>query len=271
MSVTTDRRDFVATLAGLGLAGASGLAGLAVPAGADPTEGQAAKEHQPLEALGHVPWPYRPLDGEAAAQQAFLTYSRGGCMLAVFDPLVRGVAERLGAPYTAFPFGMFTYGAAGVAGWGTLCGALNGAAAALALLAPQPAPLISTLFAWYEQEALPDFTPGSARFPNVTAAAGSVLCHTSIAHWCTASGKRTNSPERAERCAALSGSVARKTVSLLNAQAAGSVAVPPPDGATSGCLSCHGGQGQLGNAAGRMRCAPCHTPSALAAKGHPKA
>jgi hypothetical protein len=271
MSMTTDRRDFVATIAGLGLAGVSGFAGLAVPAAADPQGGQTPQEkQQPVEALGRVPWPYRPLDADPVAQRAFLAYQRGGCMLAVFDPIVRGVAERLGAPYTAFPFSMFAYGAGGVAGWGSLCGALNGAAAAFALLSPQPGPLIAALFAWYETQALPDFLPGGSRFQNVTAVAGSVLCHASIAHWCKASGKRSNSPERAERCAALSGSVARKAVMLLNAQAAGTLAVPPPDPTTTGCLGCHGAQGTLGNAAGRMSCAPCHTPSELASQGHPK-
>jgi hypothetical protein len=191
-------------------------------------------------------------------------------MLAVFDPVVRGVAARLGAPYTAFPFAMFAYGSGGVAGWGTLCGALNGAAAAFALLSPQPVPLIAALFTWYEREALPDNLPAGLHFPNVPAVAASVLCHASIAHWCKASGKRNNSPERAERCAALSGSVARKAVTLLNAQVGGRPTVPAPDPATVGCLGCHGAQGTLGNAAGRMSCAPCHSPSGLASQGHPK-
>ena len=67
-----------------------------------------------------------------------------------------------------------------------------------------------------------------------------------------------------------SGSVARKAVVLLNAQATGNLAVPSPDPAIVGCLGCHGVQGTLGNTAGRMSCAPCHAPSQLAAKGHAK-
>ncbi|HNX49601.1 MAG TPA: C-GCAxxG-C-C family protein [Thermoanaerobaculaceae bacterium] len=271
MNPGTDRRSFVTALGGFGIAGASGLLGLAGTAGAAPQGGQIPKESQsPLEALGRVPWPYKPLDAEAMAQQASVVYQRGGCMLAVFDPLVRTVAERLGSPYTAFPFAMFAYGAGGVAGWGTLCGALNGAAAAFSLLSGQPGAVISALLSWYEREALPDFLPTGARFPTVASVAGSLLCHTSVTHWCKASGRRSASPERAERCAALSGSVARKAAALLNAQAAGALIVPSPEEATLHCLSCHGAQGSLGNTAGRMSCAPCHSTAQTTAHGHPK-
>ena len=190
-------------------------------------------------------------------------------MFGVLAPIVHGVAARLGPPYTAFPFAMFTYGAGGVAGWGTLCGTLNGAAAAFALLSPQPAPLIAALFLWYEKEAIPDFTPRGARFALTPAVAGSVLCHASVSHWCTAAGKRFASPERFERCGAVAASVARKAVRLLNAQAEGKLEVPPLDQVTAGCLGCHGAQGEVGNANGVMECAPCHTPAELAARKHP--
>ncbi len=150
MSETTDRRSLVVTLTGLGVAGLSGLVGLAGPIEADPQGAPVPTKasHTSVEALGRIPWPYQPLDAEAVARQAFLVNERGGCMLAVFEPLVWAVAERLGPPYTAFPFAMFAYGAAGVAGWGTLCGTLNGAAAAFALLSPKPGTVISALFSW---------------------------------------------------------------------------------------------------------------------------
>jgi hypothetical protein len=271
MSTTTDRRNFLSAFAGLGLVGITGAAAFAEQTQGVSPESAAAKE-PPIDVLGRVPWPYRSLDAEVIGQRAFTTYSRGGCMLAVFDPVVRSVAERLGAPYTAFPFAMFSYGAGGVAGYGTLCGALNGAAAAFALLSPQPHVLINSLFAWYEKEALPDFKPeDSSIVPAIAVAiAGSVLCHASIARWCKASGKTNASPERAKRCAALSASVARKAVTLLNAQTAGQMPAPSPDSATVACLGCHGPKGSIGNASGRMPCAPCHAPAELATAGHPK-
>jgi hypothetical protein len=262
METMADRRTLMTSLAGLGaLAGLAGAASVA--AQAMPSKGAL------IEAMGRVPWPYRPLDPDTVARQAFEVFQKGACMLGVFEPIVRGVAERLGPPYTAFPFPMFSYGAGGVMGWGTLCGTLNGAAAAFALLSAQPAPLTAALFAWYEREALPDVVPHAARFPNVAVTAGSVLCHASASRWCAASGKRFASPERFERCGALAASVARKAVLLLNAQAGGRLAVPPPDQATAACLGCHGGRGELGNTSGRMACAPCHTPVDLASHKHP--
>jgi hypothetical protein len=265
METATNRRTLVTSLAGLGA-----IAGLSAATGVTPHIA-AGEESKTSEAIGKVPWPYRALDPDAVGHDAFAVYQRGACMLGAFEPIVRGVADKLGAPYTSFPFAMFTYGAGGVAGWGTLCGCLNGAAAAFALLSPLPAPLTAGLFTWYEQEAIPDFAPRGASFPAAPAVAKSVLCHASVTRWCTASGKKFTSPERFERCGALAASVARKAVMLLNAQAAGRLAVPPPARETAECLRCHGGRGDVGNSSGRMACAPCHTPAELASREHPKA
>jgi hypothetical protein len=264
MDTMPDRRTLMTSLAGLGaLAGLAGAAGVAAQASPD-------KAPVPIDAMRKVPWPYRPLDPDAVADQAFAVFQNGACMLGVFEPIVRGVAEQLGTPYTAFPFAMFTYGAGGVRGWGTLCGTLNGAAAAFALLSAEPGPLTAALFSWYEREALPDVVPHGARSRNVAVVAGSVLCHASVTRWCAKSGKRFASPERFERCGALAASVARKAVLLLNAQSEGRLSVPHLDQATAGCLDCHGAKGELGNTSGRMACSPCHTPAELASHEHPK-
>lgn len=260
-SLETDRRRVI------GLAG--GMLGLAALGSIGDAEGQAAGAAPAADAMGRLPWPYRPLDADAMGNAAFAANGRGGCMYAVFEPIAGAVARQLGAPYSAFPFGMFGYGAGGVAGWGSLCGALNGAAAALALLSARPQPLISELYAWYEREALPDFLPAGARFPNVTSVSGSVLCHVSLTRWANASGKKMASPERAERCGALAASVARKTVLLLNSQGAAGQSLAAPEQATATCLSCHGTRGVECDASGRMRCAPCHSPAELKAAGHP--
>jgi hypothetical protein len=245
-------------LVALGELGSSGLA-----------EGQVAGTGPGADAMSRVPWPYRPLDADGVGHAAFVANGQGGCMFGVVEPIVGGVARQLGAPYTSLPLALFMYGSAGVVGWGSLCGALNGAAAALALLSARPQPLISELYSWYEREALPDFMPKGARFPNVASVAGSVLCHASLTRWCNASGKKVASPERAERCGALAASVARKTVQLLNAQSAGNPAAGAPEPATAACLSCHGTRGTECDASGRMRCASCHAPAELKAAGHP--
>lgn len=246
-----------------------GMLGLAALGSIGRAEGQAAGAAPGADAMSRVPWPYRPLDADGVGHAAFAANGQGGCMFGVVEPIIGGAARQLGVPYTAFPVALFAYGTAGVVGWGSLCGALNGAAAALALLSARPQPLISELYSWYEREALPDFLPKGARFPNVTSVAGSVLCHASLTRWCNTSGKKVASPERAERCGALAASVARKAVLLLNAQSTGNPAAGAPEPATAACLSCHGTRGAECDASGRMRCASCHAPAELKAAGHP--
>jgi hypothetical protein len=178
-------------------------------------------------------------------------------MYGTFEAIAGQVAEKLGAPYTGFPFAMFAYGAGGVHGWATLCGTLNGAAAAFQLLSTEPAKLTDALFSWYEREALPDFAPRTAKFPNVKVAAGSPLCHASISAWCRGSGRKAYSAERAERCGALAASVARKAVLLLADQQGGSLAPRLSERAIV-CGQCHEKDGWLENTRTKMDCRGCH-------------
>jgi hypothetical protein len=232
-----------------------GAAGLAVLAAA--RDASAASATVPAGSLSTLPWPYQPLDPEITAERAFQSYSKGHCMYGSFEAIVGQVAEKLGAPYTGFPFAMFAYGAGGVHGWATLCGALNGAAAAFQLLSTEPAKLTDALFAWYERAALPDFSPRAAKFPTVRVAAGSPLCHASISAWCHGSGKRSYSAERKERCGALTASVARKAILLLADQQGGSLAPTLSESATA-CGQCHEKGGSLENTRTKMDCRGCH-------------
>ncbi len=207
-----DRRKLVTLLGGL--AGVGAVATLAAHADQVATKA-------PASAMQKVPWPYKPLDPEVAAQRAFAGFYKAECMYGSFEAVAGPVAEQLGAPYTDFPFLMFKYGGGGIKGWATICGALNGAAAAIQLLSPDPDPLINALFAWYEHEPLPNVHPKGAKFAEIRSVADSPLCHQSIASWTKVSHKHAYSPERSERCGALAASVARQTVILLNQQAAG--------------------------------------------------
>lgn len=174
--VESDRRSLLGAVGGM-----LGLVALGELGSSGRAEGQATGAAPGAEVMSRVPWPYRPLDADAVGHAAFVANGQGGCMFGVVEPIIAGVARQLGAPFTSFPLALFAYGSAGVVGWGSLCGALNGAAAALALLSARPQPLISELYSWYEREALPDFMPKGARFPNVASVAGSVLCH-ALAH-----------------------------------------------------------------------------------------
>ncbi len=238
------------------MAGAGALGAIAARAGQVPA----------VASMRTLPWPYQPLDPDTVAQRAFDVFSKGGCSYAAFEAIVASVAERLGAPYTDFPFQMFAYGGGGINGWGTICGALNGPAAAFHLLSAKPGPLIDALFAWYESEPLPTVRPRGARFAEVRSVTGSPLCHQSIALWCKASGKGAYSPERGERCAALTATAARKAILLLNDQAAARPAFSLP-AATQSCMSCHGRGGAQQNVVTKMDCGGCHAP--LVGK-HPK-
>lgn len=254
-----DRRSALGLLAGIG--GAT-LLGRTLAAGTPAV---------PTSPMAKVPWPYRPLDPDATAQRAFEAYNRHHCMYGTFESIVGAVSEKLGAPYTDFPFEMFTYGMGGVDGWGTLCGALNGCSAAIQLLSAHPEPLIDELYRWYEGAPLPNVSVKGAKFPTVQSVSGSPLCHPSIAKWCEASGKKAYSPERAERCGVLAASVARKTVLMLNDQAFGKfVPVTQVDDRTRTCMGCHEKGGVMENMRSKQACVACHSDAELESLGHQK-
>jgi hypothetical protein len=249
---TINRRDLVKMIGG---AGAGVAATLAVRPG---TARAAATTSAPNPQV--LPWPYKPLDPEAIAQRATDGYYKAECMYGSFEAIVGATAEQLGSPYKDFPFLMMKYGGGGINGWGTVCGALSGAAAGFQLLSPKPEVLIDAIFVWYEGTALPDFLPKGAKFPEIRSVSGTPLCHTSISKWCAAAQKTTYSPERRERCGALSGAVARKAVMLLNEQAAAKPITTALPAVTQNCMSCHERGGAVENSRGKMNCGGCHSP-----------
>ena len=244
------RRSLI-KLAGAGALGALTGSALASEAAA-PVAPSAANDPK------QIPWPYAALEPAATAEKAFLAYARGHCMHGVFDSIQAQMAERLGGRFQDFPSGMFAYGAGGVGGWGTICGALNGAAAAFQLFSAAPQPLIDSLFSWYEREALPNYVPKGTKFPNVPSVAGSPLCHVSISHWAKKTGKTVYSPERKERCGVLTAAVAQQAVVLLNTQAKGAAVDASLAKATTTCMDCHEQKSPLENARARMSCGGCH-------------
>lgn len=245
MQVQFNRRQMMSFVGGIAAAGAT--SSLMAAAG----------EKKPGAA---TPWKYEALDPDVVAQRAFDSYLKGHCMYGSFEAIVGLLGDRFGAPYTSFPFEMFEFGAGGVNGWGTLCGALNGSVAAVQLLSPQPGPVIDTLMSWYQTEPLPNFYPKGAKFAEVRSVAGTPLCHESIAHWTEAAHKKAYSPERSERCGTLTSSVARKTVLLLNDQAqALKLAGFTPSKQTQACMSCHEKGGKVENIRTKMDCSGCHS------------
>jgi len=208
------------------------------------------------------PWEYVKLDPEEAAERGYKATYEGHCMYGVFTPIAEMLAEKVGGPWQSFPVDMFRYGAAGVVSWGTLCGAVNGAAAAIYLVSKDPVPLIDEIYNWYSQASLPDYMPKKPKDPKmniIKSVSGSPLCHVSATKWCDASGYKFFTPERGDRCCRLVASTAKKTVELLNAQMAGKFkpqyAIPA---AVQECRSCHGKGGIVENTNTKMDCTQCH-------------
>lgn len=215
------------------------------------------------------PWEYKPLDIKEIQDRAYKNYFKDGCMYGVFEAVAASVAEKLGKPYTDFPFAMSSYGGGGITLWGTLCGTCNGAAMALAMFhtGKLRGQLINELFTWYETTQLPVFVPDNPLkvkkdFQMKASQAKSTLCHVSITRWTNASGYQSHSPERVERCARLVASVAGYTAGLLN-KAVKKIFVPQNQisETANNCLSCHAKGKQAPNepeVVSKMYCTTCH-------------
>lgn len=237
------RRDFLVSAGGAaaGLALATTGLGLFTPkAGAATVD------------LPEYPWAQffaKPLDVEAVRALAAKYYGEGnGCAEAAF----RAITETLGEPFNFVPSQVLNYGKGGGVGWGTLCGALNGAAAAVSLVFGRDqatAVIVNELMAWYSATPLP-------LNAEVSSVAGNPLCHASISNWCKASGKKSS--ERGPRCKALTGDVAAQAALYMNQVLAGTFApAHPMSEETKACYDCHVG-GYADDTLGKMDCKGCH-------------
>jgi hypothetical protein len=226
----------------------------------------AQKETPPL------PWPYAKLDPDQGRILGHDYYSQGGCGYAGFAGILKQLQDKQGEPFTRIPAEMFGYAGGGVKGWGTICGALNGAAAALSLVCDSKSSglVIDELIGWYTESLLPTDTSNLFAVSDKYATknniaelpqnkSGSPLCHISLSGWCAFSGFSVGSPEQLERCSRLSGDVVAKATALLNAQKAGTFkAEYLGSKSISDCLGCHDREQEVGNVDTKMSCVVCH-------------
>ncbi len=260
---SVSRRTFLKTTGiGLGIAAGTLMLGTGI-AGAQSQSGTVTES----------PLPYVELDPNEARLLAHAGYYKSGCAFATFYSIVTLLRDKVGGPYNQIPLRMLGYGRGGAASWGTLCGALNGAGAAINLVAPDADvnAILGDLIGWY---TITEFPTAEANALAVakgykydtnqqylavalpTSVSNSPLCHASVAEWIKASGFAEPTTERKERCARLSGDVAYKTVLMLNAWKAGKfVPAFKVSEETAGCLSCHQTQ-----QVGKMSCTSCHEP-----------
>jgi len=256
------RKEFLtnASKAAVGITGVAALSSLATTASAK------ASTHATW------PWPYKALDPDEVRIQAHnLYWNDKDCCSGVFGAIVNALVVAVGDPWTNLPMEIMLYGRGGGAGWGSLCGTLNGASALISLVT-EKAPsgnLISELWGWYSQAELPttvanEFATGNRYLMHkydgvlIQNIAASPLCHVSVGEWCVLAQKKVGDVERKERCARLAGDIAARTVELLNAHFAGTFTPTYTDPASvTGCMTCHGAA-VFGNVLSRMDCEPCH-------------
>ncbi len=171
------------------------------------------------------PWPYEKLDPAKTADLAYEEWYRVFCGAAVISAVFGQLRKKVGEPYASFPIDGFMFLEGGISGWGTICGANAGAnIVANLILGPRLAGsedgmlMGSELLDYYATTPLPVYAP---RQPKVATeipktVSGSPLCHVSVGRWMDAAKKPLGSPERRDRCARVSATMAARVVTLLN-------------------------------------------------------
>ncbi len=264
----TNRRQLLCGLGGLAVGSAvTGLVAPAFAAEAPKIERPAGRFAQVGGEFGWKPHKLDPKEGAPICYDAYW-YKGYACSYACFYGIVGVMGEKFGAPYNQFPFTMFEAFKGGISDWGTICGALAGAASAFALFWPRKErnAMVDELFRWYEQAQLPIYNPGDAaqgvagELP--TSVSESVLCHVSVSKWCYANKIGAKSKKRSERCGRLSVDVCMKAIEIMNAKIdAGAEwkGTFAKQDAVAQCGECHqqkGGESDWGK--GVLNCTPCH-------------
>jgi len=237
------------------------------------------------KALPKLPWPYKKLDPEIVRKRAHLGYYNGACCYGAFGAIMDTLKEQVGFPYTQVPSELMLYGETGFAGMGSLCGALNGAGAAINLLVDRDTwrKIIKELALWYSKAPFPSdlsnqyakdhkFLVEKYKSDKVLtqSVANSTMCHVSVTKWCLASKFASGSDERSERCGRLTGDVAAQAVVYLNQFADTTTFKPVAKSAAvdAGCTVCHttGKDYAIGNyIRGEEDCVVCHDPHPIKA------
>lgn len=286
------RRDFIKGVAVLSGAALCGVAATSIAKADTPKESFVAPP---------FPWAYQELDPEYVRKLGHLGYYLEECGGGAFWAIMTALKEKVGYPYTILPMPtkeqfiehiasgkkenpfpplLMQYGVGGVSNYGSLCGAPNGSASAITLVAPFHAAekIIPRLMRYYEIEAFPtdksneyavkkEFYPPKYKSGKSLpqSASHSVLCHVSVGKWCEKTGYASGSAERSERCGRVTGDVAAMAVTLLNAYYKGNLETAFPmklSQETAGCMTCHtkGEKYETGHfTRGSMECGSCHT------------
>jgi len=225
--------------------------------------------------LPALPWPYpgRGLDIDLLRKAAYTNHKSvyPGCGYCTSQTLIKAIGDALaleGAttnPWQQLPLGLYKFANGGVLGWGTICGALNGAIAVMTLLGKQGAvgePLLNYFStAELPTNALVGWTPPGSSTPLAAIPAtvsNSPLCHVSVSHWAAVAGVPISDPLKSERCVRLVADVVAKTAELLNISFSGGSVTWTMPPAYAECYTCHTKPGVVPSEQGKMDCLECH-------------
>lgn len=164
------------------------------------------------------PWGYKKIDPVRAGEIAYKNYHEKFCCYGVASGILIPLQEDIGEPFTLFPLEATIWGHGGAIGWGTLCGTLNGAGTALALIAGKEGEkILNDVITWYTKTNFPIYTPSNPKADiKTTSKSNSPLCHISVGKWLKKEGVDFFSSQLRERCGRLTADIAMKTVELLN-------------------------------------------------------
>lgn len=220
------------------------------------------------------PFKYDKIEPEEGRILAHDAYYNGGCGYAGFHGIVKLLQDKVGGPYNGIPTKLMSFSGGGIKGWGTICGALNGACAAINLSfdGKDSGKIINELMSWYSNTALPTDVSNQLAVDKKFAVdkeigvltqniSNSPLCHASVTGWCNASGHTVHSKEQKERCARLSGDTVAKAIQLMNDITDNKFnAAFVASEEIEKCNNCHGHKKDVGNVAAKMNCTSCHEP-----------
>lgn len=239
------------------LKGAVGVAGItALAAGGLGLLAQADAKEGPTEKW---PWPYVKLDPGKTAELAYNEWYRVFCGAAVISSVFSQLRQKVGEPYKSFPIDAYVFLEGGMVGFGTICGSNAGAnIVSNVIIGPRiagpecenGAAIGADALQWYGETTLPTYSPKDPRVKTkiIQTTSDSPLCHVSVGKWMKASGYAIGSPERRDRCARVTASVAYHLVQDLNAWKDGTYKPKSnwkPVGsfgitAQQNCTDCHG-------------------------------
>ena len=227
------------------------------------------------------------LDAAAVQQAAYDGYYEGGCGHGAFKGIVKHLADTVGAPFDKLPLDFGMFGGGGIAGYGSVCGAVLGGVLAINYVVPNLSTgtanqktvrnrMMIELMRWYEQTAFPTYAPAAvnaaetgltlgfndASLPAVIQVApASHLCHASVTGWCHANGNvGSGGADKKARCGRLTADVSGKVCDMLNAYLTSGEFAATAANTTTACTGCHSQTASAPAApvASGMACTSCH-------------